>query len=299
MRKVGWRRLAAVAGTALTGAALAQTAAPPAAPPPGNIASSPDVNLTPRRVVFVGAGRGAKEITVFNRSNATATYSIALVDRVMTPDGALVELDALPAERRAALKSATAWVRYSPRQVTLGPNEAQTVRVQARRPADLPPGEYRTHFSVTAVPPQDAGLDVARAAGAVAANELSIRLTPVFGIMIPIIVRSDGLPVTAGISDVALEGAGDRRNVSFTITRSGDRSLYGGADVFLLGGGQPRRIAQIKGIGVYNEIASRRVSLPLAADAPPVPAGSRLRVVYTDDDHKPGAVLAQAEVALP
>ena len=48
-----------------------------------NTASSPDVNLTPRRVVFGPSDRGVKEITVFNRTNKTATYTIVLIDQAM------------------------------------------------------------------------------------------------------------------------------------------------------------------------------------------------------------------------
>lgn len=293
------QRVAAMAAAIAATFSSSNAAQTPPAPGASNTASSPDVNLTPRRVVFETGARGAKEVTVFNRSNATATYTVAVVDQVMTPEGGLVDPERAPAEQKAKLKSAAAWLRYSPRQVTLGPNESQTVRIQARKPADLPPGEYRAHFSVAAVPPQDAGLDVAAAAGAVANNELSIRLTPVYGIMIPVIVRNGDVSAAAGITDVRAMSQGGKRGIQFAITRSGDRSLYGGAEVFLLGSGAPRKIAQIRGIGVYNEVDRRIVTLPLAADAPALGSGAKVRVVFTDDDFKPGTVLAQTEVTLP
>jgi hypothetical protein len=247
--------------------------------------------------VFGPNDRGVKEITVFNRTNRTATYTIVLLDRIMTPSGAIVGPDEAPADVKAKFHSATDWVRYSPRQVTLGPQQSQTVRIQARRPADLPPGEYRTHFSVTATPPPTTGTDIAAAAGGAANNELQIRLTPVYGIMIPIIVRTGELPAQAGISDVTLV-KGARPAVRFDITRSGGRSLYGGIDVFLLGSGEQKKIASIRGLGVYGEIGHRTVSLPLAKDAPPVAPGSRVKIVYTDDELKPGTVLAETEATL-
>lgn len=263
-----------------------------------NTASSPDVNLTPRRVVFGPNDHGVKEITVFNRTNKTATYTIVLVDEAMTPDGSLVTLDKAPEDEKAKLKSATAWIRYSPRQVTLGPQEAQTVRVQVRRPADAPPGEYRTHFSVTAVPPPDTGVDINTATSDAQSNELKIALTPVYGIMIPIIVRTGELAAQAGITDVRLVKGSAREGVQFDITRSGDRSVYGGIDVYLVGQGGEKKIAGVRGVGVYGEIDHRQIVLPIDPKAGPIAPGSRVKIVYTDDELNPGKVLAETEATL-
>lgn len=263
-----------------------------------NTATSPDVNLTPRRVIFGPSDRGVKEITVFNRTNRTATYTIVLLDQVMTPEGALVATDKAPEAQKARLKSATSWVRYSPRQMILGPNEAQTVRLQARRPADAAPGEYRTHFSVTATPPPDTGTDIAAAAGGAASQELQIRLTPVYGIMIPVIVRTGDLAAQASLSDVKLVQANGRKALQVSVNRTGERSLYGGFDIFLLGSGSPKKIGGIRGLGVYGELDQRRVTLPLDPEAPAIGPGSRVKIVYTDDELKPGTVLAETEATL-
>lgn len=296
---LGARHAAALLALAIGSAAFGQAGEPEdAGAPPANAAVSPDVNLTPRRVVFEGDQRGVKEVIVFNRAAGTAVYSVGLVERIMTPEGNLVDPEQASPEARARLKSASSWLRYSPRQVTLGPNESQTVRIQARRPADLPPGEYRAHFTVSATPPQDAGLDVATAAGAADNNQIAIRLTPVYGISIPVIVRTGDLAVQAQIEGLRVAQVGGSKAAQFTVTRSGDRSLYGAFQVALVNGGDAKQIAEIRGVGVYPEIESRDITIPLPDDVA-LPAGSRLRVSYIDDDAKPGAVLAQAEVAVP
>lgn len=277
-------------------AATASAQQAPPAPPPA--ASSPDVNLTPRRLVFTQADRGVKEITVFNRSSEAKTYNIVILDQVMMEDGSLVDTQEAPAEAKQRLKSAASWIRYSPRQVVLGPNESQTVRIQARKPADLPAGEYRAHFSVVAVPPQDSGFDIAAAATGEAPDQFNIKLTPVYGIMIPIIVRTADLPAQAGISDVRLLQQAGRKAVQFSVTRTGDRSLYGGLEVFLVGKGGPRKIAAIRGVGVYGELDQRTVTLPIEGDGAQVAPGSRVRIVYTDDELKPGTLLAETEATL-
>ena len=290
---------AAMLATAAVGAdAQAPSQSPPKDSSTANTATSPDVNLTPRRLVFGPNDRGVKEITVFNKTTATATYTIRLVDEAMTPDGALVAADKAPADEKAKLKSATAWVRFSPRQVTLGPQSAQTVRVQVRRPPDAAPGEYRTHFSVSAVPPADNGVDIAAAATGTQGNTLQVKLTPVYGIMIPIIVRNGELPAQAGITGVQLVKGAGREGIQFDITRAGSRSVYGGIDVYLVGEGADKKIAAIKGVGVYSEINSRKITLPIDPKAGPIAPGARVKIVYTDDELNPGKVLAETEATL-
>lgn len=302
-----YRAMAAAAAVLLTisMSAVAQDApqgqAPDhgSSPPAPNTATSGDVNLTPRRLVFGPRDHGVKEITVFNRTNGTATYTIVLTDEVMTPDGAIVAAETAPAAEKARLRSALPYLRYSPRQMTLGPQESQTVRIQARPPAGAAPAEYRTHFSVTAAPPPGAGVDIAAAASGSQSNDVLVRITPIYGIMIPIIVRTGDLSAQTSISQVHLVQAQGQRAIGFDLNRSGDRSVYGGIDLFLLGSGAPKKIGGIRGLGVYNEIDRRAVAIPLDANAPPVGPGSRVKIVYTDDELKPGTVLAQVEATLP
>jgi hypothetical protein len=297
-----YRAMTAFAAVLLT---ISMTAAAQDAqqPPPQNqsgptTAMSPDVNLTPRRIVFGPRDRGVKEITVFNRTNSTATYTIVLTDEVMTPDGSLVAADKAPADEKSRLKSALPYLRYSPRQMTLGPQQSQTVRIQARPPAGESPAEYRTHFSVTAAPPPDTGVDIAAAASGQQATSLQVRITPIYGIMIPIIVRTGELSAQTSISKVHLVEAQGRRGIGFTINRSGDRSVYGGIDIFLTGSGKDKKIGGIRGLGVYDEIDHRDVVIPLDKDAPAVGPGSHIKIVYTDDELNPGTVLAETEATL-
>jgi hypothetical protein len=300
-----YRAMTAVAAVLVTLARSAGAQDAPQAPvqevstsAPANTATSGDVNLTPRRLVFGPRDRGVKEITVFNRTDGTATYTITLTDRAMTPDGALVAPGDVSAAEQARLKSALDFIRYSPRQMTLGPHESQTVRLQARPPAGEAPAEYRTHFSVAATPPPDTGTDIAAAASGTQATSLQVRITPVFGIMIPIIIRTGDLSEQTSISNPRLVEAAGKRAIGFTIHRSGGRSVYGGIDIFLEGSGSPKKIGGIRGLGVYTEIDHRDVVIPIDADAPAVGRGSRVKIVYTDDELNPGTVLAETEATL-
>ncbi len=73
------------------------------------------------------------------------------------------------------------WVRFSPRRVRLGPGEHQTVRVVARKPLDLAPGEYTARILIQAIPP------VRKSDGPT--DKIQVNLDIVYGISIPIIIK--------------------------------------------------------------------------------------------------------------
>ena len=250
-----------------------------------------DVNLTPKRIVFDDRARGAAQVIVFNRGDAAAKFKIELIDRVMKPDGSVIEAPG------PTIDSAKSFIRFSPRRVTLAPGESQVVRIQARPPADLPAGEYRTHLTVSAIPSTDAGPQAARGSGE--RKTIQIRLVPIYGMSIPIIVRRGALSAEVGIEDIRPVQSNGARAVSFVLVRKGTSSAYGDIDVELVGRGASRSIAVAKGLGVYPEITRRTVVLPLRADAPALGPGARLHVVYREDHARRGSVLAEQDVLLP
>lgn len=175
-------------------------------------------------------------------------------------------------------------------------------RIMARIPPDLPPGEYRSHFSVVQIPPggEGGGFSVDDMSEQSASRSVGVRITPRFGISIPVIVRVGETTVQTGLRDLAVKTLSDgRKVVALTITRSGTRSAYG--DITVMAPGQLKPVAIIKGIGVYPEVDSRPVNVPID---PKVPAsayapGAKLMVTYTDDDYRPGEILARQDFVVP
>jgi P pilus assembly chaperone PapD len=298
---------ACVVGVAL--AVVGTASATPANDPAANAANlvfaksvgTGDINISPKRVVFGPNGRGAT-VYVFNRGTAPATYSIAVVDRAMMPDGRIEAIDdvnknAAEASVAARVKSAKSLVIFTPRRVTLQPNESQTIRLRALRPSNLALGEYRTHLTVTALPPEDVGL-TADAAAKPAAGQLVVRVVPVFSISIPLIVRQGAAEVRAALEAprYALERAPNGQQkvaiVALELARLGANSVYGNIEV--------RRgievLGAVQGLAVYPEIARRAVQIPLNKIPP---SGTQLSVVLVDDDTQPGVELAKAVLTVP
>ncbi len=281
---------------------LETVAAPaPAELPAGAVGGMGDINLYPKRIVISGRERIAS-VGLYNKSVATGDYEIAVTDMVMMPDGQLLNMDTVvDTEQKARVKTASQMLRWSPRRVALQANEAQTVRIMARRPADLADGEYRSHFVVVSVPPEgDGSLSIENATDNTAQDGIGVRIVPRFGLSIPVIVRVGETTLQSGVRDIELVTLRDgSRGVKLVITRAGTRSSFG--DLLVTAPGQSEPVAIAQGIGVYPEVDAREIVVPLnpalAPDA--LRSGMVLTVSYTDDDFEPGATLFRQDFTVP
>jgi len=264
------------------------------------------LNLTPKRLTF-DRGRRNGAVFLVNQGSNPVTVDIALVDRVMLPDGQIAALDST--ERQAevqavspALKSARQLLQVSPRRVVLQPGRPQTVRVRLSTLPDVSAGEHRSHLTITTLPPPDTGETAESAAAGGGPGALRFQIAAVYGLSIPVIVRPADPDVSARLENARVDYADAPANgdqparqvalVALDVVRGGSSSVYGNFEVRVAGApksAEPLGIA--RGVGVYPEVARRAVRIPLTR-APA--SGERLEVTFTDDDTSPGKVLAQA-----
>jgi P pilus assembly chaperone PapD len=230
--------VAALAGTALT-------AIQPATAGVG------DLLVAPTRVVL--DGRNGSEIILNNIGEEPATYRISVELRRMTPEGRLEEVTAPSATDKVAQEM----IMYSPRRVTLAPNQPQSIRIAARAPQGLADGEYRVHLLFRAIPKPKP----VEATPAEAPKGLSFAITPIYGVTIPVIVRLGQLQVQAGIANVQLQQQDGKKAVSLELTRSGQRSTFG--EVRVLKAGVKDPIAVQRAVAVYTDIGARKLVLPI------------------------------------
>src|SRR3989344_7150065 len=132
-----------------------------------------DLLVAPARVVLDGS-RGT-EVVLNNIGSEPATYRISLEIKRMTALGGLDEID--EGDANDAEKAALNMISFSPRRVTLPPNQPQVIRVGVRVPEGTPPGEYRAHMLFRAVPDAAAAAADAKPAS----GGVSIALTPIYG----------------------------------------------------------------------------------------------------------------------
>lgn len=289
MKRTGFLSRSPRLGSLPSGAgALLLAAAAFAQPSGGNLL------VTPTRVVLEGRQRAA-ELTLVNTGSTTATYRITLIHLRMDEGGGTREI--APGEEEPGERFADDLVRYSPRQVTLEPNLAQTVRMQLRKPSVLETGEYRSHLLFRAVPE---AAPTPRASAP--AGRLSVQLNAVVGISIPVIVRQGTTAAQVALSGLALAPAGSANpspTLRLQIHRSGNRSVYGNLTAtFQPATGRPVIVGLANGVAVYVPNGLRTAVIPLLP--PPGVALSKgvVHVAYTRQDPAAGA-LAEAELRLP
>lgn len=254
-----------------------------------------DLLVTPTRVVFEG-DRRTTELALVNRSNKTHAYAISFVQCRMTETGDIKEIgkDAIanPDEHFA-----DSLVRFSPRRVTLEPRQAQMVRMQLRKPADLAEGEYRSHLSFRLIPSAEEAVKPDSAS-----RGIQIRLVPIYGVSIPVIVRQGSLAATARMSALHLDSKGiqGKPALSMTIEREGARSTYGDVDVFWKASGSKLlTVALVKGVAVYTPNTKRTMLLTLS---PPVGTdlrGGQLIVRYINRENGTEQVIAENQLTVP
>lgn len=246
-----------------------------------------DLLVAPTRIVLDGP-RGA-EVVLNNIGSEPATYRISLEIKRMRADGSLEEIDPehIDPKERATLDM----LFYSPRRVTLPPNQPQTIRIGVRAPDGLPDGEYRAHMLFRAVP--DA-TPVASADGAPVAG-VQISLTPIYGVTIPIIVRQGALSATAALANPRLETIDTEHVLRFDLSKQGNRSVYGEIQVTRPGVAEPLLIA--RGVAIYPEIDARVVTLPLTADQAAALIGP-VTIRFTEDRDVGGATIAEVSAVL-
>jgi P pilus assembly chaperone PapD len=226
-------------------------AAPLIALPSAAHAGIGDLLVAPTRLVLDGH-KGA-EVILNNIGDEPATYRISVEFRRMTETGDLVDVET----PTVTDKTTEDMIVYAPRKVTLAPHEPQAIRIAVRPPEGLPDGEYRVHMLFRAIPP---ATPVVQPAGE-QPKGVQFKLTPVYGVTIPVIVRLGNLQAAAGIANVHLEKGPAGSSVAFDITRTGTRSTYGEVRVLKQGVKDP--IADEKGIAVYTEVGTRHVSVPV------------------------------------
>ena len=90
---------------------------------------------------------------------------------------------------------------------------------------------------------------------------VAFRLTPIYGVTIPVIVRLGNLEAKAAITNVQKVSVGGQPAVKLEINRSGGRSTFG--EVRVLKAGVAAPIAVVRGIAVYTEINRREVTVPI------------------------------------
>ncbi len=255
------------------------------------VSAQGDLLVSPVRVIFEG-NKQKEEISLVNIGNDTTTYSVSFVQYKMNEEGNF-EIINTPGEGQMF---ADPYLRVFPRKVTLAPRESQVVRLQLRRSADMVAGEYRSHLYFRAEKETTPlSLDVKKDS-----KLMSVQITPVFGISIPVIIRSGEVKVTSEMSQMNLEMKQDTiANLKFVINRTGNISVYGDiiAEYFPLKG-KPVEIGLARGVAVYTSVTKRNFSVRLNNIKGVNLNSGKIRVRFTSPKDSPYELYTEKELLL-
>lgn len=248
--------------------------------------------ITPRRLVFDGSSRSI-DLNLANTGQDSASYSISIMQIRMTEDGQFETIT----EPDPGQKFADKFIRYFPRSVKLAPGEAQVVKVQVTRRSELEQGEYRSHFYFRAIPDLK---PLGEEDPAKEEDAISVQLTPIFGITIPVIIRIGEPDVSVSLTDLEFRLVNNTDpQLEMTFNRSGNMSVYGNLAVdHISPSGTITRVGLANGIAVYTPNTKRKFILKLSKTGDVDYSEGKLIIEYSAPSDIRPETYAEAELML-
>ncbi len=243
------------------------------------------LSLTPTRLVLEpGDSRG--EVTLYNSGGETVTYRVEDVELEALSQGGYAPLEE---GADAPDWSASRYLRYAPRQVTLGPGERQVVRVISRAPRDLDAGEFRSHLRFSSIPTVAPVDELEDEATTEESTSVEVRVGLEYRITIPVILRTGEGAMGTEIQSARVEAQpdSDGTRVLVTLNRTGDWADHGVVRVYDAAG---EEIGLLRGVSVLAPLQTRVVSVPVTVTGA-VPA----RVVFETDENN-AELIASADI---
>lgn len=212
--------------------------------------------ITPLQVVMENRERST-EVILVNTTAQTMTYRITWEQYSQLPGGGYNPMEVEPGDM-----SLQNFAVFSPRQVTLAPNEKQTVRIAVRRPADLADGEYKSHMKFSVVPgPRN---EQAPESGVSLGVYVNINFS------IPVVYRAGDydIQVELGTPEFDINENSGVLRVHVPVERSGIHGAIGRVEIYHTpaGGGESEMIGELENANLFPEINARTLKVPTTVD---------------------------------
>jgi hypothetical protein len=161
----------------------------------------------------------------------------------------------------------------------------------------LQPGEYRSHVYFRAVPKQTALGTIEKPKDS---TVIGVKLVPIFGITIPVIIRLGESTMKVSLSDLKLEVVNDTiPRLKLAFNRAGNMSVYGDLLVeHISPTGVLTKVGVVRGIAVYTPNPIRRFQIDLDSKANVNYHGGTLKVTYSSQSDTKPEKYTEAELKL-
>ena len=253
-----------------------------------------ELMIFPTRIVFDKNHRAA-QIDLTNTGTVTTSYRITMQNKRMTEIGEFINVTSpLPGEFFA-----DKIIQYSPRQVELAPGAGQVVRIILRKPANLLPGEYRTHLVFNKLP--ESKTQTIDRQNQTPSKDIGITLTALIGVSIPIIIENGETSATSMLTGLKIHPGkeGAPPILEMRLERTGNRSLYGDLKVkFISPRGEEQTIATARGLAVYTPNPSRLIKVVLRSTSHESLKKGKIVVFFNESLDAGGKLLTQNSLEL-
>ena len=250
-----------------------------------------DLLLYPKRIVFEGSKK-SQVLNIANTGKDTVRYFISVVQMRMKEDGGFETITQPDSAQYFADKN----FRFFPRSVVLGPNESQTVKMQLINSNQLAAGEYRSHLYFRAEPEKK---PLGEEESVKDSSSISVQLVAVFGISIPVIIRTGEKNTSVTFSDLSVKEQDSTTVLKVTLHRTGNMSVYG--DIFIdhvTTEGRITRVGMAKGMAIYTPNNLRYFNLPLDKPAGISLNTGKLKISYSTPRDSKSEKIAETEIIL-
>ena len=245
--------------------------------------------IAPTRVLFENDNQ-SEEITLVNTGKDSSTYSISFLQYNMTETGGFVT----PEKSDTGNMFADPYLRIFPRKVTIPPNESQVIRLQFHKKSNMKDGEYRSHLYFRS----EQNYDPRGEQRLKDSTKMAVKLTPIFGLSIPIIIRIGKLNAQSTFGNIQMERSEDSIPIiKLGINRVGNKSIYGDILVkYEPVDGPSIELGEMKGVGVYTNINRRNVTIKLLKAKGLKFNNGKITVKYINNEGEKGTIIAEQKI---
>ncbi len=242
------------------------------------------------QAVYLSERERSSSIELYNPSSIPVEVTVSTQFGIPVTDSTGSTTLAMSDSAPPGLNSAADWIQAFPRRVVVEPGARQTVRLLARPPAGLPPGEHWTRLIVSA---QGGQVPVS---SEVDTTRIRIGLDLMIRTIIAVTYRSG--PVATGLDVRAMEVAAVDSGfvVRGDLVRTGNAAFVGNLRFAVLDSTGSRLMAEDYPLAVYTELKPTiviprpgvppgryRTVVSFNTDRPDIPAHYRLPLVVPAD----------------
>lgn len=182
-----------------------------------------DLLITPTRVVF-NEGERIEEVILVNSSNEDRSYALSWSHLIQKAGGDYRQLS--EAERGTFL-SASEYIRFTPRRLTLEPGQNQRIKLMLRPTSDIKGKELRSHLKFTVIPNEV--LEEPEPEQQVTEG-ISMKLNLFLNYTIPIIIKGHSKTPDISINNIQVQNALSSDNIAdiaFSLNKTQPYSFFG------------------------------------------------------------------------